>query len=54
MFDEEILGGWTMIRRWSELRVVRVRHSESKAMLEVAIGGVPTREDAGRRIHVRE
>ena len=37
MFDEEILGGWTMIRRWSELRVVRVRHSESKAMWEVVI-----------------
>ena len=28
---------WTMIRRWSELTVVRVRHSESKAMWEVAI-----------------
>ena len=31
------LPSWIMIGRWSELRVVRVRHSESKAMWEVAI-----------------
>ena len=31
------LPSWTMIGRWSELRVMRVRHSESKAMWEVAI-----------------
>ena len=28
---------WTMIGRWSELRVVRVRHSEFMAMWEEAI-----------------
>ena len=31
------LPSWTMIGRWLELRVVRVRHSEFKAMCEVAI-----------------
>ena len=28
---------WIMIERWSKLRVMRVFHSESKAMLEEAI-----------------
>ena len=31
------LPSWTMIGGWSELRVVRVRHFESKAMWEEAI-----------------
>ena len=30
------LPSWTIIRRWSELRIIRVGHSESKAMWEVA------------------
>ena len=34
-FIWEELPSWTMFDRWSELRVVRVRHSESKAMWEV-------------------
>ena len=33
---KELLS-WLMIGRWSELRVVRVCHSESKAMWEEAI-----------------
>ena len=47
-----------MIGRWSELRVVRVCHSESKAMWKEAI--VRSREvgslrwNAGRRIEVEE
>ena len=49
----------TMIGRWSELRVMRVRHSESKAMwvggyCEVGGGGVPARGGAGKRIEVEE
>ena len=32
------LPGWTMVGRWSELRVMRVRHSDYKAMWEEAIG----------------
>ena len=31
------LPSWTIIGRWSELMVVRMRHSESKAMWERAI-----------------
>ena len=31
------LPSWTMIGRWSELRVVKVHHSESKAMWEEVI-----------------
>ena len=31
------LSSWAMIGRWLELRVVRVRHSDSKAMWEEAI-----------------
>ena len=46
-----------MIGRWLELRVIRVYHSDSKAMWEVAIvlsGEVPIRGDTGRKINVKE
>ena len=34
---EKALPSWTIMGRWSELRVVMVRHSESMAMCGVAI-----------------
>ena len=43
-----------MIGRWSELRVVRVRHSVCKAMWEEATVRVRARGDAGRRIEEKE
>ena len=48
------LSSWTMIERWSAMRVMRVRHSESRGMWEELLGGRdrcgPARGDAGRRI----
>ena len=48
-----------MVDRWLELRVVKMRHSVSKAMwdeayCEVGRGGVPAKGYAGRRIEVEE
>ena len=40
-----------MIERWSELKVVRVRHSDSKAMWEVAV--VMSREVGYPRVGIR-
>ena len=53
------LPSWTIIGRWSELRVVRVRHSRFQGYVgggycEIGRGLVPVREDAGRKIKVEE